>query len=54
MKKESYPITKRLRDKMIRELYHSGYSNENIHRFMGHKQLSLRTIQIANKLKPEW
>ncbi|MGF1743828.1 hypothetical protein [Vibrio minamisatsumaniensis] len=44
-------MTKLRRDRMIRELYHSGYSFQDIVDFMNQKPLSLRTIQSINKNK---
>lgn len=42
-------MTKLKRDRMIRELNHSGYSFQQIVDFMNLKPLSLRTIQTINK-----
>lgn len=42
-------MTRLKRDKMIRELNHSGYSFQQIVDFMNLQPLSLRTIQSINK-----
>lgn len=54
MANTTHAITKLKRNKMIRELNNSGYSNEDIYRFMGHKQVTIRTIQGINKIKRSW